>query len=208
MNKLSKFLLPTFYLGIIGVMVLCVSLVIGGVKSFLSDMPKYDFSVEDIFTSDILPVIKTENDHIIRPYMSDSVKVGTSFYNYNGEAKNQESSIIYYKGTYMQNNGVDYVCDEDFDVLAVLDGEVIGIEDNEIYGKIITIKHNDNLITTYSNVDNVLVNVGYKVSQGEIIASSNKSIISGKPTLHFEIYYKNEALDPESIYTINVSELN
>ncbi len=208
MDKLSKYLLPTFYIGIIGVMIMCVLLVISGVKSFLVEKPNYSFSVEDVFTSDILPVIKSESNQIIKPYISDSVKVGTSFYDYKAGFKDQESSLIYYKGSYIQNNGVDYVGDDEFDVVSVLDGEVIGIEDNEVYGKILTIKHNDNLITKYCNVDNILVNVGYKVSQGEIIASSNKSIISNLESLHFEIIYKNEYINPESVYTMNVNELN
>ena len=80
--KFKKYLLPTFYIGIIGVMILCVLLVISGVKGFLVEKPNYSFSVEDVFTSDILPVIKSESNQIIKPYISDSVKVGTSFYDY------------------------------------------------------------------------------------------------------------------------------
>ena len=40
-----------------------------------------------------------------------------------------------------------------------------------------SIKHNDNLISVYSNVTNINVSVGYKVSQGEIIASSVKTFL-------------------------------
>lgn len=35
MSKYSKILLPMFYIGIVAVMVLCVMLVVSGVKSFL-----------------------------------------------------------------------------------------------------------------------------------------------------------------------------
>ena len=34
MNKYSKILLPTFYIGIIAVMVLCSTLVVSGVKTY------------------------------------------------------------------------------------------------------------------------------------------------------------------------------
>ena len=83
------------------------------------------------------------------------------------------------------------------------------IEDNAIYGKVITIKHNDNLKTVYSNVTNVLVSVGYHTSAGEIIATTSKSNIDDNniSMLHFEVIYNNQFLDPESIYTLNVSEL-
>ena len=59
------------------------------------------------------------------------------------------------------------------------------------------------------NIANVLVSVGYNVTQGELIATSTPSKLdeSNKSLLHFEVYYKNEAIDPESIYTLNVSQL-
>ena len=71
------------------------------------------------------------------------------------------------------------------------------------------VKHNDNLISVYSNIKDVLVSVGYTASQGEIIASSDKSKIDNgdNSMLHFEIYYKGNAVDPESLYTMSVSEL-
>ena len=95
------------------------------------------------------------------------------------------------------------------DVVSILDGEVISIEDNAIYGKVVTIKHNDNLKSVYSNVKNVLVNVGYKISQGEIFASSDtyKVDTKVKSLLHFEVYYKDNAIDPENLYTMSVSDL-
>ena len=49
------------------------------------------------------------------------------------------------------------------------------IKDGELYGKVITIKHNDNLYSVYSNISNVLISVGYRVSQGEIIGTSSDS---------------------------------
>ena len=49
----------------------------------------------------------------------------------------------------------------------------------------------------------ILINVGYKVSQGEIIATSKKySLDSGKELLHFEVYYKGNSIDPENLYTL------
>ena len=50
---------------------------------------------------------------------------------------------------------------------------------------------------------------GYKTSQGEIIATSDTSRLeeSKKPTLHFEVYYKGNTIDPEEMYTLKVSDL-
>ncbi len=211
MGKVSKFLLPTIYIGIIGVMVMSVVLVLSGIQSFLNESPLYQYTLDGVFSENIIPVVKEQNniEAVIRPYLSDKVKVGRYFYDYESDNTKQEQSLILYGDTYMQNDGVDYVSSDKFDVVSILKGEVISIEDSEIYGKILKIKHNDNLISVYSNIKDVLVSVGYTASQGEIIASSDKSKIDNgdNSMLHFEIYYKGNAVDPESLYTMSVSEL-
>lgn len=208
MNKYSKILLPTFYIGIIAVMVLCSTLVVSGVKTYLINRQEMKFTIDNVFDEDTTPVVKTETNIIVKPYISDSVKVGRYFYDFESDEKKQENSLILYEDTYMQNNGVDYVDNKNFDVVAILDGEIISIEDSEVYGKVVTIKHNDNLKSVYSNVDGVLVTVGYKIHQGEIFAMSAKSKLQSdyESMLHFEVFYKESAIDPENMYTMSVSD--
>lgn len=208
MNKYSKILLPTFYIGIIAVMVLCATLVVSGVKTYLTNREEMKFTIDNVFDEDTTPVVKTETNTIVKPYIAESVKVGRYFYDFESDEKKQENSLILYEDTYMQNNGVDYVDSKNFDVVAILDGEVISIEDSEVYGKVVTIKHNDNLKSIYSNVDGVLVSVGYKVHQGEIFAMSAKPKLKSdyESMLHFEVFYKESAIDPENMYTLSVSD--
>lgn len=208
MNKYSKILLPTFYIGIISVMVLCSTLVVSGVKTYLLNRQEMKFTIDNVFDEDTTPVVKTETNIIVKPYISDSVKVGRYFYDFESDEKKQEKSLILYEDTYMQNNGVDYVDNKNFDVVAILDGEIISIEDSEVYGKVVTIKHNDNLKSVYSNIDGVLVTVGYKIHQGEIFAMSAKPKLQSdyESMLHFEVFYKESAIDPENMYTMSVSD--
>ena len=208
MNKYSKILLPTFYIGIIAVMVLCSTLVVSGVKTYLLNRQEMKFTIDNVFDEDTTPVVKTETNIIVKPYISDSVKVGRYFYDFESDEKKQENSLILYEDTYMQNNGVDYVDNKNFDVVAILDGEIISIEDSEVYGKVVTIKHNDNLKSVYSNVDGILVTVGYKSHQGEIFAMSAKPKLQSdyESMLHFEVFYKESAIDPENMYTMSVSD--
>lgn len=208
MNKYSKILLPTFYIGIIAVMVLCATLVVSGLKTYLTNREEMKFTIDNVFDEDTTPVVKTETNTIVKPYIAESVKVGRYFYDFESDEKKQENSLILYEDTYMQNNGVDYVDSKNFDVVAILDGEVISIEDSEVYGKVVTIKHNDNLKSVYSNVDGVLVSVGYKVHQGEIFAMSAKPKLKSdyESMLHFEVFYKESAIDPENMYTLSVSD--
>lgn len=208
MNKYSKILLPTFYIGIIAVMVLCATLVVSGVKTYLTNREEMKFTIDNVFDEDTTPVVKTETNTIVKPYIAESVKVGRYFYDFESDEKKQENSLILYEDTYMQNNGVDYVDSKNFDIVAILDGEVISIEDSEVYGKVVTIKHNDNLKSVYSNVDGVLVSIGYKIHQGEIFAMSAKPKLQSdyKSMLHFEVFYKESAIDPENMYTLSVSD--
>ncbi len=209
MKNFTKYFIPMIYIGVVCVMVISVMLVISGIKSFLNEKENYNYTLDSVFDEDVLPVIKTNPDNIIRPYLSENVTIGKDFYDFESDKSKQESSLILYENTYIKNKGIDYVSDEDFDVVSVLDGEVISIEDNEVYGKVLTIKHNDNLKTIYSNIKDVLVTVGYKVSQGEIIATSNSSKLDkkNKSMLHFEVINKNIQVNPEKIYSLNINEL-
>lgn len=209
MGKVSKILIPTIYIGVIAVMIVSTVLVLSGIQSYLVELPTYQYTLDGVFDENVVPVSTTPvAETIIKPYNSDKVNIGKYFYDYESDESKQEDALIEYEGIYMQNNGVDYVSDDKFDVMTILPGEVISIEDNEVYGKVITVKHNDNLKSVYSNVKDILVSVGYSASQGEIIASSDKSKIDeNNAMLHFEVYYKDNPIDPESLYTLSVSEL-
>lgn len=202
-----KLLLPTVYVGVAVLLMMGVVLLLSGISRYLNEGINYKYTLDNVF-EDTIPVVNIEsNGNIIKPYIKETVEIGKYFYDFESDSKEQESSIIYYENTYMQNSGVDYVDAEEFDVVSVLDGEVASVETNDIYGTIITIKHTDNLVTVYSSVSNVLVNTGYKVSQGEIIATSSKTALnSEKSTLHFEVYYNNEVLDPETLYTLSIED--
>lgn len=208
MKNYMKIAIPFVYVGVVVFMVIISVALLNGVKNYIKEDVIYKYALENVFEDDVFPVMKVETENIVRPYIESNVKVGKYFYDYEGSNERQEDSIIYYKDTYMQNTGVNYIYDESFDVVSVLDGEVIGIEDNDVYGKIVTIKHNDNLITIYSNISDVTVDMGYSVSQGEIIGvSSINEISDNKNMLHFEVIYKGEYMDPENLYTLKVSDV-
>lgn len=207
-NSYRKFLVPATYVFAVLAMVVCIIMVLSGISRYINDKVDYKYTLDNVF-DETLPVnaVKNTTGEILRPYVSDTVKIGKYFYDKDSESSKQESSIILYENTYMQNSGVDYVDSNDFDVISILDGEVVSVEDSNIYGKIVTIKHTDNFISVYSNVTDILVNTGYKVTKGEIIASSTKSKLNqDNSTLHFEVYYKNKVVDPETLYTLSIED--
>ena len=148
-----------------------------------------------------IPVVSTSNT-IVRPYLDSDVSLVKGFYDYKGDSDSQEKSIIFYENTYMQNSGVSYSSKKIFDVISILDGVVISVENNDILGTTVEIRHNNDLISVYQSLSNVNVKKDDKVIQGQIIAKSGLSNIEKDlgNHLHFELYYKGKIVNPEEYY--------
>ena len=148
-----------------------------------------------------IPVVSTSNT-IVRPYLDSDVSLVKGFYDYKADSDSQEKSIIFYENTYMQNSGVSYSSEKVFDVISVLDGVVISVENNDILGTTVEIRHNNDLISVYQSLSNVGVKKDDKVIQGQIIAKSGLSNIEKDlgNHLHFELYYKGKIVNPEEYY--------
>ena len=213
MKSVKKIFVPTIYLMAILSVVGCILLTIMSINKFLTESEKFDYSINGLIDNEVKPVQgedNTKNDvKVIKPFRNEKVTIGRGFYDFEGEQTNQEKSIIFYENTYMQNSGVDYVSDEVFDVISVLAGKVISVDTDEVLGNIVKIEHDKNIITTYQGIDKVALKVGDVVSQGTIVGVSGKSLVNSNYTtsLHFEVNYKGELIDPEKFYSLNVNEL-
>lgn len=157
----------------------------------------------------IYPTISVP-DEIIKPYVDEAVVVSIPYYNVNGTDQEQQNSLIYYENIYMQNTGVMYTSDNQFNIVSVLDGKVKNIKDDEIMGKIVEIEHANNLITIYQSLQSTNVSVGQDIKQGEIIGVSgnNQIVDNNKFALHFEVYKDGELINPEDFYKLSLSEIN
>jgi len=83
-------------------------------------------------------------------------------------------------------------------VKAVLDGTVIGAGWNDDTGHTIQIQHTDDIISIYKHNEKLLKKVGDKVKAGTAIALvGNSGDLSTGTHLHFELWHKGEAIDPE-----------
>ena len=87
MGKYYKFLLPTFYVGIVAVMVVSVLLVVTGIKNYVNESNNMKYTIDSVFEDKVEPVNKTSSNTIVKPYVSENVKVGRTFYDYNAEEK-------------------------------------------------------------------------------------------------------------------------
>lgn len=171
----------------------------------------YIYVSKEILTNNITPVLKeeTENKTVIeKPFNQEDVKIAKSFYDYQGEKKEQEQSITLYENTYIQNTGVDYISDNPFHIHSILDGKVISITNDDIVGTTIKIEHSNGIISTYQSLSDILVKENEEVEQGQILGSSGKNSYNSdmENHLHFELYYKDKLVNPEEYYGKTLGE--
>ena len=215
--KASQVLIPTVYLMGITVVALCLVAVGRGIRNYSSYYEKDDVILNDVFeeteeeNQDILEeeTIETINTtSIIKPYLSDDVKLSRSYYDENSDEKTQENSIIFYGNTYIPNMGTEYSSKNEFDVLSVIDGTVTSIKQDSTLGYIVEIKHDNELKTIYQYLSKVKIQEGTTIYKGDVIGTSGKSIVTGNDdfTLHFEVYHKNKTINPEMLYTMKVED--
>ena len=145
------------------------------------------------------PVI-TESDIIINPYYASNVKIGKSYYDYKGEEKNQEDALIVNDNTYYQNTGTDFVSEEVFDVVAILEGTVINVKEDDTVGKVVEIKHNNDLVSIYQSLSEVTVKKGDIITKGQTIGKSGTNSLDKDlgNHLHLEIYENANPVNPEN----------
>lgn len=169
---------------------------------------KQDYVNKTIFQNEI-PVV-AQQEKLIRPYVDNAVQIATNYYDTKDEEETQKNSLIFYENTYLKSTGIDYKIDYDFDVVSVLDGVVITVREDQILGKLIEIKHKDNIISTYQSLSEIYVNVGDEVKQGTLIGKSGTSNLQKDmgSHLHFELMIDSKNVDPEEYYDKELVELN
>lgn len=92
--------------------------------------------------------------------------------------------------------GIDIACAKGTPVLATGAGEVTFAGQDETYGWMVVIKHNDSVTTLYGHNDSLLVQQGERVMVGSRIALSGNSGKSTAPHLHYEIQIDEKPIDP------------
>lgn len=165
--------------------------------------------VSRLFDGEVKTVVKTESP-IIRPYDNTDIKILKSFYDYKDEENIQENSIINYETTYIQNNGVIYGgLNEDFDVRAIQSGKVTTVKEDKLMGKIVTIEHDNKVISIYSCLSEVTVKENDEISIGTIIGKSGQTNLEKDlgSQLLLEITIDGKYVNPEDVYDKQITDL-
>ena len=202
---LKPFVLPSLYiLMVIVLMTMSTTLIY---KEKEEDDLTY---VSDSIIDDSTPVVNDSQIIILKPFTSENVTIVSGYYDYQAEAANQESSIVKYENTYLQNSGITYSSTEEFDVVSIMDGTITKIYSNDLLGNIIEITHDKDFVSVYQMLDNISENikVGTKVARGEVIAKGGTSKLSPENyNLHFELMKEGSLVDPNNYLGKDFKEL-
>lgn len=154
--------------------------------------------VTETIVEDILPVIN-QTKKIIRPYQDNTVKVLKNFYDYQSDETLQKSSIIVHDNNYIQNSGVDYGKDTEFEVISILEGTVVNVKEDDSLKGTVEIKHENGFISVYQSLKDIKVKKDQVISQGQVLgtATTNELDKDLGNHLHFELIVSGQNVNPE-----------
>lgn len=211
-RKLKKYVLPTIYLMILGIMTFSITVLSKNLLEKKEEKDNhYNYTMSVFNESEDKPSEENENTiKVTKPFTSEKVTVAREFYNKDDEAENQSKALIFYENTYMPNTGILYESDEEFDCIAIMNGKIKDIKQDEILGNVITVENTTKMTTIYYTHGETKVNVGDTVKMGDIIAKSGETKLqTEKPqTLLFEVYMDGILVNPNTIFEKDINELN
>ena len=124
----------------------------------------------------------------------------------------QLASAIISNGSYMlESKGMSYSKPDNsvFDVLAIYDGKVVNVLDDELYGITVTVKHSEDVYSVYSSLSDVSLKINDTISKGEVIGKASTSVLDeeAKVHVHLEILVKGNYVNPLNVYGKELNDL-
>lgn len=121
-------------------------------------------------------------------------------------------NAIIFTGSYMvESKGMSYAKPDNsvFDVCSIYDGVVVSIVEDELNEFIVTIKHDDELVSIYSSLNNICVEENDTVNVGQVIGKATTSLIDVEAGVHVHLQVKlaDMYINPSSIFGKELSEV-
>jgi len=91
-------------------------------------------------------------------------------------------------------------------VMSIYDGKVTGVENDFLLGNVVTISHENGMVSVYASLDeNLKVQVGDSVTKGQVIGSAGNSASSESADgvhLDFSMLLNGEEVDPNDYLSL------
>lgn len=97
------------------------------------------------------------------------------------------------------HSGVDFGASYGSPIVAAADGEVVGAGWAGGYGRQVQVRHEGDVVTTYSHMSGIAAEPGQPVRQGQVIGYVGSSGMSTGPHLHFEVRIGGRAVNPMAV---------
>lgn len=149
--------------------------------------------------SEVLPV-STENqstEHLQLPSIQTEEQIGlpytinastlTHFFDMSKSSDILSQAVIEFEGVYRPSQGIDYGYDgKIFEVVAMTSGEVVDIKEDSLMGKSVTVK-NGNVELTYQSLSSILVHLGQKLQQSEVLGLAGENLYNQSLGIHLHV---------------------
>ena len=142
--------------------------------------------------------------------VNDDVKVRKGFYDTSLSDEELENALVYFEGVYRPNDGIDYTKDnEDFEVYASASGTVVRKENDSLLGWIVTIEHQKGLQTVYQSLDDIKVEKGDQVKQGDLIGKAGNNVYQSslKKHVHFIVSINDQTVNPNKYFGQKIEKI-
>ena len=143
----------------------------------------------------------------------DNYVISREFFDLDADPSILANAVMNNGTTYVESKGISYKREDNkvFDVYNVYPGEVINVSGNNenLEGYTITIKHENDLTSTYSSLSSVNVSVGDVIDECVKIGVSGTSIkdIDAGIHVHLTLMQNKEYINPKNAIGKETSEL-
>lgn len=140
------------------------------------------------------------------PVQGTDYKVVRKYWYKDAPKEDLDLALIEYeapdKYVYSPSKGISIAKNDNkaFNVICSMGGVVKKVENSPLYGTVITIEHNEGVITEYSSLASTTFEAGDVAKQGDVLGVSGESEYDSKLSfhVHFKINKDNVSYNPET----------
>lgn len=168
--------------------------------------------IEDPIIDEIKdPIIENVSYKVSLPINSDYEIVRT-FYDVSYDTDVLVNAFIMTDTTLTESKGVSFrsISNESVEVMNILPGTVIDIIDSDIYGYVVTIEHENGVISRYKSLSSINVIIGDILDENQCIGYTGESLydIDALCHVHVEVIENSNYIDVTSIIGLSIDEFN
>lgn len=161
-----------------------------------------------VFNEETMPVLALPSSAsltLVKPFLVDA-QIAIDYFD--GKESERET-VNEFEGIYRGNQGIDYTFQEDaFEIIASMQGTIQHVVEDPIFGKSVTIVHED-ISVTYQSLSEIAVKDGDVVQQNDVIGKAGKNIYNKELGNHVHVVVEKNGkiMDPKLVYNKAIDEI-